>query len=337
MSLKRNAARSLVLAGVRCRVNVLHSTRGLGLAIRLLTSSVPTLTTLNLHPALKDLLQAEQGLILVTGPTGSGKTSTLAALIQELNATRAKHVVTLEHPVEYVFRPAQCFIRQREVGRDTPSVEQGLRDALREDPDVLVVGEMRDPVTMRLTLDAAETGHLVLATLHSSTAAEALQRVVNSFAPEQQPSVCAQLADVLVGVVAQRMTWRPKEQLRVPECELLLGTQATRANVRASQFFKLQTVLESSGAEGMFSYARYRDWLERKKEWVTPPPPAESAEPVPPPITAPASVPTKRPAPVPAARPRVDAPKAADAPAVLELSDSVEDLGSILKDLERKT
>src|SRR5205085_8556949 len=132
------------------------------------------------------LVAPTHGLILVSGPTGSGKSSTLAALIQEINLTETRHIVTIESPIEYTFRPRHAFIRQREVGRDTPSFEQALLDALREDPDVLMVGEMRDPQTMRLTLSAAETGHLVMATVHSATCTEALQRVVGAFPAEIQ-------------------------------------------------------------------------------------------------------------------------------------------------------
>ena len=180
---------SKTIHGVRCRVNVLHTARGIGFAIRLLASFQATLEKLNLHPELKRLLAREHGLILVSGPTGSGKSTTLAALIQEINLTEARHIVTIEHPIEYNFRPQRSFIRQREVGRDTPSFEQALLDSLREDPDVLMVGEMRDPETMRLTLNAAETGHLVLATVHLAMCAEALQRVVGAFPAEIQNSI----------------------------------------------------------------------------------------------------------------------------------------------------
>src|SRR5207342_562535 len=159
---------------------------------------------LNLHPDLRRHISHHNGLIIVSGATGSGKSSTMAALIQEINLGEARHIVTIESPIEYSFRPRASYIRQREVGRDTPSFEQGLLDALREDPDVLMVGEMREPETMRLTLNASETGHLVLATVHSSTCAEALQRLVGAFPAEIQNNVAAQLADCLVGVIAQR-------------------------------------------------------------------------------------------------------------------------------------
>ena len=159
---RRSADFSRTLGGVRCRINVLHTARGLGFAIRLLTSFQATIENLNLHPDLKKLVAHTTGLILISGPTGSGKSSTLAALIQEINLAEPRHILTIESPIEYIFRARRAFIRQREVGRDTPSFEQGLLDALREDPDVLMVGEIREPETMRLTLNAAETGHLVI-------------------------------------------------------------------------------------------------------------------------------------------------------------------------------
>src|SRR5215212_6542566 len=190
---RRSFDLSKTINGVRCRINVLQSSRGVGMAIRLLAAFQATIEKLNLHPDLKRLAAPQHGLVLVCGPTGSGKSSTLAALIQEINLTEARHVVTIESPIEYMFRPRMAYIRQREVGRDTPSFEQALLDALREDPDVLMVGEMRDPETMRLTLSAAETGHLVMATVHSSTCTEALQRVVGAFPAEIQNAVSAQL------------------------------------------------------------------------------------------------------------------------------------------------
>src|SRR5207253_230283 len=174
-----------------------------------------TVEKLNLHPDLRKLVARDNGLILVSGPTGCGKSSTLAALIQEINLSEARHIVTIESPIEYSFRPRRAYIRQREVGRDTPSFEQALLDALREDPDVLMVGEMRDPETMRLTLNASETGHLVLATVHSSTCAEALQRVVSAFPAEIQSSVSSQLADCLVAVISQRLRFRADLNIRV--------------------------------------------------------------------------------------------------------------------------
>ncbi len=258
------------LAGVRCRINVLQTSRGVGLAVRLLMGFQATVEKLNLHPDLRKLITHTNGLIIISGATGSGKSSTMAALIQEINLLETRHIVTIESPIEYVFKPHRAYIRQREVGRDTPSFEQALIDAMREDPDVLMVGEMRDPETMRLTLNAAETGHLVLATAHSASAGEALQRVVSAFPSEIQNSVCAQLADCLVAVICQRLQYRPDLKFQVPECEILMPGHAVKSFIRRGDFFKMISAMETGAADGIWTYARYRTWLEAKKTWQTP-------------------------------------------------------------------
>ena len=250
-----------------------------------------------MHPDLKKLVKNTHGLILVSGPTGCGKSSTLAALIQEINLTETRHIVTVESPIEYTFRPRRAFIRQREVGRDTPSFEQALLDALREDPDVLMVGEMRDPETMRLTLSASETGHLVLATVHSSSCAEALQRVASAFPAEIQSAVCAQLADCLVAVISQRLRFRQDLNIRVPECEILVATHAVKNFIRNRDFFKIVTAIETGADNGMWTFQRYAKWLEGRSNFFVPgqsaePPDSEPAEvdsaaPLPPISTAP--------------------------------------------------
>src|SRR5437899_3002596 len=280
---RRSYDLSRTIQGVRCRINVLHSSRGVGFAIRLLSSFQATLDKLNLHPDLKKLITPTNGLILVSGPTGSGKSSTLAALIQEINLAEARHIVTIESPIEYMFRPRKAYIRQREVGRDTPSFEQALLDALREDPDVLMVGEMRDPETMRLTLSASETGHLVLATVHSSTCAEACQRVVSAFPAEIQSSIAAQVSDCLLAVVSQRLLFRPNLNMRVPECEILMATNAVKNFIRNRDFFKIASFLETGPEHGMWSLHQYRAWLDKRKDWYRPgetpePPDSEPAE-----------------------------------------------------------
>ncbi len=264
---RRSYDLSKTINGVRCRVNVLQTSRGVGFAIRLLASFQATIEKLNLHPDLKKLVAPTNGLILVSGPTGSGKSSTLAALIQEINLTEARHIVTIESPIEYMFRPRKSYIRQREVGRDTPSFEQALLDALREDPDVLMVGEMREPETMRLTLSASETGHLVMATVHSSTCAEALQRVVSAFPSEIQSGVAAQLADCIFAVISQRLRFRPELNIRVPECEVLMASHAVKNFIRNRDFFKIASSVETGAEHGMWSFQRYRTWLDNRKNW----------------------------------------------------------------------
>jgi twitching motility protein PilT len=277
---------SKTMHGTRCRLNILQTARGVGFAVRLLSSFTATIEKLNLHPDLKKLVTGNHGLILVSGATGSGKSSTLAALIQEINLTDTRHIVTIESPIEYTFRPRRAFIRQREVGRDTPSFEQALIDSLREDPDVLMVGEMRDPETMRLTLSASETGHLVMATVHSSTCAEALQRVVSAFPAEIQSSVAAQLADCMLAVISQRLRFRPELNIRVPECEILVPTHAVKNFIRTRDFFKITSSLETGGEHGMWTWQRYRAWLDSRKNWYIPgqtpdPSDTEPAEPAP--------------------------------------------------------
>ena len=273
---RRSADLSQTISGVRCRINILQTARGIGFAIRLLASFQATLETLTLHPDFKKFIAHPHGLILVSGPTGSGKSSTLAALIQEINLADMRHIVTIEEPIEYTFRPRHSYIRQREVGRDTPSFEQALLDALREDPDVLMVGEMREPETMRLTLNASETGHLVLATVHSSTCAEALQRIASAFSPEIQASVCAQLADCLVAVISQRLIFRSDLNMRVPECEVLVANHAVKNFIRTRDFFKISSSLETGADHGMWTFQRYRSWLQNRKKWHRPNEPEEA-------------------------------------------------------------
>lgn len=299
---QRSVDFSRTCGGVRCRINIFHTSRGVGFAIRLLASFQATIERLNLHPDLKRLATVSNGIVLVCGPTGSGKSSTLAALIQEINLTEARHVLTLESPIEHIFRSRRAFVRQREVGRDTPSFEQGLIDALREDPDVLMVGEMREPQTMRLTLNAAETGHLVLATVHSGSCAEALQRIVSAFPSEIQNNVAAQLADCLVAVVCQRLRFRPDLNLRVPECEILRSTSSVKTFIRNRDFFKIPQALEIGAEHGMWSFDRYQTWMAKRMQWHVPGSGDEAPdqeETVPKPAAAPAAPLYQKPAKLP--------------------------------------
>ncbi len=261
---------SVVVGGARCRINAYKTIRGLALAVRLLASSVGDLRACNLHPELQRLVAAPTGLVIVSGPTGCGKSTTLAALLEEVNAARAQNIITLESPLEYVFTNRRSFIRQREIPTHSPTFEQAIVDALRENPDVLVISEMRTPEVMRLTLSAAETGHLVLATMHSATCAEALSRICMSFPAEIQGSIRAQLADCLVGVVCQRLEYLDQWHLRVPRCEMLLASSGAKGTIRAGQFGGIANVIQSGGEEGMWTFDRYQRWVEQQRDWVRP-------------------------------------------------------------------
>jgi twitching motility protein PilT len=261
---------SVAIGGVRCRINFFHTVRGIGVAIRLLATSIKDLHGCNLHPDFRKLIEATTGLIIISGPTGSGKSTTLAALIEEINATRARNIVTLESPLEYIYANRRSFIRQREIPTHSPSFEQGIIDALRENPDVLVVSEMRTPEVMRLTLNAAETGHLVLATMHSANCAEALSRLCMSFPSDIQASVRAQLADCLVGLSCQRLDFLSAHRLRVPRCEILVPSSGAKGTIRAGNFSQIANVLQSGGDEGMWTFDRYQRWMEQVSDWVRP-------------------------------------------------------------------
>jgi twitching motility protein PilT len=267
---RRSVDLSQTISGTRCRINVYQTARGISLAIRLLYAFHNTLKDCNLHPDLNRFVKAKTGLVIVSGPTGSGKSTTLAALIEEINSTERRQILTLESPIEYYFTNRQSFIRQREIESHTPSYEQAIVDAMREDPDVLVISEMRTPDVMRLTLNAAETGHLVLATMHSSTAAEALNRICMSFPAEIQGSVRAQLADCLIGVICQRLHYLPQYQVRVPQCEVLVANSATRATIRNGQMSQILSAIQTGGEDGMWSFERYQRWIDQKRDWVKP-------------------------------------------------------------------
>jgi len=261
---------SITISGARCRANFFRTVRGIAIAIRLLAPSIKDLSACNLHPDFRKLIDAPTGLVIISGPTGSGKSTTLAALIEEINASRAQNIVTLESPLEYIFANRRSFIRQREIPTHSPSFEQGIIDALRENPDVLVISEMRTPEVMRLTLNAAETGHLVLATMHSANCAEALSRLCMSFPSDIQPSIRAQLADCLVAVSCQRLDFLSAHRLRVPRCEILLPSSGAKGTIRMGNFSQLANVLQSGGDEGMWTFDRYQRWMDQVSDWVHP-------------------------------------------------------------------
>ena len=270
---------SVAAGGMRCRISLFRTIRGIAIAVRLLAPSVSDLRACNLHPDLRKLVEAESGLVVISGPTGSGKSTTLAALIEEINTSRARNIITLESPLEYVFTNRRSFIRQREIPTHSPTFEQAVIDALRENPDVLVMSEMRTPEVIRLTLNAAETGHLVLATMHSASCGEALSRICMSFPAEIQGSIRAQLADALVGVVCQRLDFIAAHHLRVPRCEVLFASSAAKGTLRAGQLSQIANVILAGGEDGMWTFDRYQRWMEQKTDWARPPrertPPAE--------------------------------------------------------------
>ncbi len=267
---QRSADFSHTLAGVRCRVHVYQTLHGVSLAVRLLSTFRTTLSESNLHPDLARFTKAETGLVLMCGPTGSGKSTTLAAFVEEINQSRRGNIVTVESPIEYHFKNRKSFIRQREVNHHTPSFEQAIVDSMREDPDVLVIGEMRTPDVMRLTLNAAETGHLVFSTIHSSSCAEAITRLCMSFPAELQSSISNQVADCLVGVICQRLVYYPQYKIRVPHCEILVANSAVKSVIRAGTFSKIPNAIQTGGDEGMWTFDRYKRWAEQNTNWLIP-------------------------------------------------------------------
>jgi twitching motility protein PilT len=219
-------------------------------ALRLIPYDLPDLEFLGVPPVVRDFTTLPQGLVLVTGPTGSGKSTTLAALIDRINSTRPCHILTIEDPIEYVHRHKLAAVNQREVGTDTESFPRALRSALREDPDVLLVGEMRDLETIQTALTIAETGHLVFATLHTNDTAQALDRIVDVFPGDQQAQIRVQLANALTGIVYQRLLPR-RDGGRVAAYEVLLATSAVRNLIREGKTRQLRNILSTGGREGM--------------------------------------------------------------------------------------
>jgi twitching motility protein PilT len=237
----------------RFRVNV-HRQRGtLAAAVRALPTEVPTLQQLRLPPSLAELVKPQRGLVLVCGPTGSGKSTTLAALIGELNRTEARHIITIEDPIEYEHRNAKSVIEQIEVGRDAPSFASALRASLRQDPDAILVGEMRDLETVSTALTAAETGHLILSTLHTSDAAQAIHRIVDVFPPSQQTQIRQQLALSLNAIVVQHLIPRSDNKGRTVAVEVLLANYAVQNHIRNEKLQNLATEITLGKRQGMIS------------------------------------------------------------------------------------
>ena len=235
----------------RVRCNVYDEKRGLAGAFRLLPSSILTLDQLGLPGHLADLTNAHKGLILVTGPPGSGKSTTLAALIDHINNRQRRHIITIEDPIEYVHQNRHCLINQREVGTHTPSFSSALHAALREDPDTILVGEMRDFETISLALTAAQTGQLVLGTLHTISAAETVERIIDSYPPDMQMQARGALSSSLRAVIAQRLLKRADDSGRIAAVEILLGNNAVSALIRERKMHQIPSVMQTSRKHGM--------------------------------------------------------------------------------------
>jgi len=251
---------------VRIRMNIFNTVRGLSLAIRLLPGTVPTIGMLNLHPSLQQIGELKTGLVLICGTTGSGKTTTIAAILEEINRNRFAHIVTIEDPVEFRFVSKQSFIEQREVGTHVLSFRQGLLDVLREDPDVIVVGELREPETIRLTLGAAESGHLVIASIHAAQAEDAIYRICNSFPPEAQDEIRFQFASALSWVVIQHLLYVERLRFRVPLLSILRGTQSVKGIIRENRLPQIENAMHTGKRDGMFTKERYLDEFLNPKE-----------------------------------------------------------------------
>jgi twitching motility protein PilT len=235
----------------RFRVNYFRKHTGLAAAFRAIPFKITTLEQLGTPDVLKNLCSFRSGLVLVTGPTGSGKSTTLASLIHHINATKNEHIITLEDPLEFLHEPIKCMISQREVGSHTDSFSTGLRAALREDPDVVLVGEMRDLETIQLAITAAETGHLVFGTLHTNNASKTVDRIIDVFPPDRQPQVRTMLAESLRGVIAQQLLKRADGKGRVAAYEVLVATQALRAIIREQKTFQIPSIIATSRKDGM--------------------------------------------------------------------------------------
>ena len=249
----------------RFRVNIFFQRGTISLALRFIPSKIRTIEELGLPPILHDFLNRTQGLVLVTGATSQGKSTTLAAMIDEINHTRAVHIITIEDPIEYTYPIDRAIIEQREVAIDTLSFNGALRASLRQNPDVIMVGEMRDLETIATTITAAETGHLVFATLHTNSAAQTIHRIVDVFPSEQQGQIRFQLASSLLGIISQRLIPRIKGGF-IPVCEVLICNNAISNLIRENKIHEVPAVIETSAKEGMISANRAMVDLVRKKE-----------------------------------------------------------------------
>ncbi len=235
----------------RVRINVYHQRNHLASSIRLLNTVIPTFEELGMPPVIETFARLPRGLVLITGPTGSGKSTTLASMIDYINSTMAKHVITIEDPIEYVYKHRKAMIHQREVGADVSDFATALRSSLREDPDIILLGEMRDYETISAAVTAAETGHLVLSTLHTTSAAQTIERIIDGCPLNTQNTLRTQLANVLEGVITQQLLPLANGTGRVVATEVMLNNTAVGNLIRENKAHQIQTVLQASMATGM--------------------------------------------------------------------------------------
>ncbi|MEG0522826.1 MAG: type IV pilus twitching motility protein PilT [Erysipelotrichaceae bacterium] len=242
---------------LRYRVNAYRQKDHAAMAIRLLSDHIPTLDSLGLPKVMKELCNLPRGLNIVTGPTGSGKSTSLAAMIDYINTNKKLHILTMEDPIEYIHEHKSCMINQREIGKDSKDYNAALKSALREDPDVILVGELRDFETISLATTAAETGHLVFATLHTRGAAQTIDRMVDVFPPHQQEQIRTQLANCLKSVMSQQLLPRKDENGRIAAFEIMVVNDAIANLVRENKSYQIQTVMQTSHASGMITLDAY--------------------------------------------------------------------------------
>lgn len=249
----------------RFRCNAYFQRGFLAVAMRTISSKIKTIEELGLPPVLHDFTKANQGFVILVGPAGHGKSTTLAALVDEINHKRTDHIITVEDPIEYLFVQDRSIVSQREVKTDTIHFHRALRSILRQDPDVIMIGEMRDKESIATALTAAETGHLVFSTLHTNSAAQTIDRIIDSFPAEQQDQIASQLSAVLLGIVSERLVSKI-EGGRLPACEVMISNPAIKNLIRERKVFQIDLVIETSSQEGMMSLNRSLAELVRQKE-----------------------------------------------------------------------